>query len=159
MNTPFEIDRIAKEVYVTIPRVVVRRETLGEWLNLEELQQLVRDIKNSVKAFAGFTPHKLVTQSEGLNAFVESDEFAQAVARNDSVDNTVSVPDGDTVLTGTAAPLTGFFFDKGRYFLVKGDRVYAVDDLILHGAIGHEDFKIAAYMMKYLYKSVDGVHA
>jgi hypothetical protein len=156
MKTPFKIDVESKQVFVYLPKMrTLRGVEDGEWLNLEELRKLVRDIKNSVETFAGCAPHKLVTQSKGLNALFESDEFAHAIASNDTVNNAVSVSDSDAVLAGATAPLAGFFIDKGRYFLVKGERVYAVDDLILHGVIGHEDFTIAAYMMKYLQKSVE----
>ena len=80
----------------------------------------------------------LIEQAESLDALFKTHVNAQAVALNHTVDNAAGVADGQAVAV-TSVPWTGVLLRDGQYFLVDGERLYAFEELRLHGAVSKLD--------------------
>ena len=80
----------------------------------------------------------LIEQAESLDALFKAHVNAQAVALNNPVDSAAGVADGQAVAV-PSVPWTGVLLRDGQYFLVDGERLYAFEELRLHGAVSKLD--------------------
>lgn len=104
--------------------------------------------KDGIEAALAAWFWNLVDQAESLDALFKANVNVEAVALDNAVNGAAGVADGNAVAV-SAIPWTGVLLRDGQYFLVDGERLYAFEELCLHGAVSKLD---AAW-----FKAMEGV--
>lgn len=104
--------------------------------------------KDGVKAAHHAWFWHLVDKAESLDALFKANVKVEPIALDDAVDGAAGVADGNAVAV-SAVPWTGVLLRDGQYFLVDGERLYAFDELCVHGVMSKLD---AAW-----FKSMEGL--
>lgn len=98
---------------------------------------------------------EFVAKPKGLKALINAKIFPRALGGNHPVNLAAAVADGDGEFTGATTPAFGVFLGDCGYLFVKGERCYAVNDLVEHGRLVDEDRVVLQYLFKYLSKSIE----